>query len=202
MENFLSLKDNLSMVKDELNAEEKFFENAVITERFISKYKKPLIGLASVIVVAILANVSYDYYTNFRAENANVALLQLQVHADDQKALQALKENNPKLYDLYMLSQAIKKSDVKTLESLKTSQAAEVSDIASYQLSSLQNSVNALNSYANTPDAINKDLALIESAVLLIQESKVDQADRKLASISAESPVYAVSKALLHYGVK
>ena len=190
------------MVKEELNAEEKFFENAIITERFISKYKKPLIGLASVIAFAIIANVSYDYYQNSRAETANTALLQLQAHSDDQKALESLKDNNPKLYDLYMLSQAIKKSDTKTLDSLKASQVPIVADLASYQLASLKSDVNALNSYANKEDAINKDMALIQSAVLLIQENKVDQADRKLASISAESPLYGVGKALLHYGVK
>ena len=202
MEIFLSLKDNISMVKDELNAEEKFFENAVITERFISKYKKPLIAVASVIAVGILANVTYDYYTNSRAESANNALLELQTNANDQKALETLKANNPKLYDLYTLSQAIKKNDSKTLESLKTSTASEVSDIASYQLASLQNNLNALNSYANSADGIDKDMAVIQSAVLLIQENKVDQADRKLASISTESPLYSVAKALLHYGVK
>lgn len=202
MEFFLSLKENITMVKEELNAEEKFFENAIITERFISKYKKPLIGLASIAAFAIIANVSYDYYQNSRAEAANAAFLQLQTNSNDQKALEKLKENNGKLYDLYMLSQAIKKSDTKTLESLKSSKLPIVADLASYQLASLTSDINALNSYANKEDAINKDMALIQSAVLLIQENKVDQADRKLASISAESSLYGVAKALLHYGVK
>jgi hypothetical protein len=202
MEFFLSLKDNISMVKDELSAEEKFFENAIITERFLSKYKKPLIGVATIVAVAILGNVGYNYYTNTRAETANSALLELQAHSNDQKALQTLKENNQKLYDLYTLSQAIKSGDAKGLESLKNSQAPEVSDIASYQLASLEKNVNGLSTYANNPDAINNEMALIQSAVLLIQENKVDQADRKLAAISSESPLYSVAKALLHYGVK
>jgi len=40
----LSLKNNIEMVKEELNSEEKFFEKAVITEKFVKKYKNLLIG--------------------------------------------------------------------------------------------------------------------------------------------------------------
>jgi len=35
----LSLKQDIEMVKEELNSEEKFFEKAVLTERFVKKYK-------------------------------------------------------------------------------------------------------------------------------------------------------------------
>ena len=38
-ERFLSLKTDIEMVKDELTSEEKFFEKAVVTEKFIKKYK-------------------------------------------------------------------------------------------------------------------------------------------------------------------
>ena len=36
----VSLKENIEMVKNELNSEEQFFEKAVQTERFVKKYKK------------------------------------------------------------------------------------------------------------------------------------------------------------------
>ena len=35
----MSLKEELEMVKEELSSEEKFFEKAVITEKFVKKYK-------------------------------------------------------------------------------------------------------------------------------------------------------------------
>jgi hypothetical protein len=38
----LSLKENINMVREELNSEEKFFEKAVITEKFVKKYKNLL----------------------------------------------------------------------------------------------------------------------------------------------------------------
>ena len=48
----MSLKDNIEMVKEELNSEEKFFERSVITERFVKKYKNAII--ASVVVIVLL----------------------------------------------------------------------------------------------------------------------------------------------------
>jgi hypothetical protein len=202
MEMFLSFKDNISMVKDELNAEEKFFENAVKTERFFNQYKKQLIALAITVAVVVSGNVAYDYIKASKAQSANAAFLILQSHSDDKQALADLKDNDPKLYDLYMLSNAIKKGDVKALEELTSSKALAVSDLAAYQLASLQNNLNGLNTYANGEGAIEKDMALIQSAVLLMEQNKIEEADRKLASVSSESPAYSVAKSLMHYGVK
>ena len=202
MEMFLNFKDNILMVKDELNAEEKFFENAIKTERFFNKYKIQLIGLAVIVVIAVGTDLVYEYIKNSNAEDANIALLTLESHSDNKEALAILKDKNRKLYDLYTLSNAVKKNDIKALQELKLSKALAVSDIATYQLASLQNNINALNTYANGENAINKDMALIESAVLLMEKNKIDEADRKLAAISSNSPLYDVAKSLMHYGVK
>ena len=198
----MSLKDNISMVKDELNAEEKFFENAVKTERFVKKYKTKLIGLAVIVVIVVGANAIYEYTKNSEAEASNSALMSLEKNADNQEALAVLKDKNPKLYDLYTLSVAIEKGDLNKLKELKSSKALAVADLASYQVASIEKKLNDLNSYTNNEDAIYRDLAAIESAVLLMQENKIDQAHRKLALVSSQSPVYAVAKSLMHYGVK
>ncbi len=190
------------MVKDELNAEEKFFENAIKTERFFHKYKKQLIGFVIVVVLAVGVNAVVAYTKSANAEASNAALLKLNADSQDQEALAILKEKNPELYDLYSYSQALKNGDVKTLELLKSSKAPAVSDLASYNLASLKSDLNGLNTYANGEDAINKDMALIQSAVLLMEKNKIEEASRKLASISSNSPVYGVAKSLMHYGVK
>lgn len=190
------------MVKDELNAEEKFFENAVKTERFVKKYKTKLIGLAVIVVIVVGANAIYEYTKNSEAEASNSALMSLEKNADNQEALAVLKDKNPKLYDLYTLSVAIEKGDLNKLKELKSSKALAVADLASYQVASIEKKLNDLNSYTNNEDAIYRDLAAIESAVLLMQENKIDQAHRKLALVSSQSPVYAVAKSLMHYGVK
>ena len=190
------------MVKDELNAEEKFFENAVKTERFFKKYKKLLIGATVAVVVVVIANISYEYMQNQKVELSNAALATLEVNADDEKALAVLKEKNPKLYDLYRFSVAVKSGDTKTLDNLKSSQAFGVADLATYQLASLNKNSEELSNYANGEDAIYKDMALLQSAVLLMHTGKTDQAQRKLAVIASNSPVYNVAQSLMHYGVK
>ncbi len=198
----MSLKENISMVKDELNAEEKFFENAVRTERFFKKYKTKLIGLAVIVVIVVGANGVYDYIKNAEAEASNAALLSLEKNSDNKEALAILKEKNPKLFDLYTLSVAIEKGDINKLKELKSSKALAVADLASYQAASLEKKTADLNSYTNNEDAIYRDMAAVQSAVLLMQENKIDQAQRKLALVSSSSPVYAVAKSLMHYGVK
>lgn len=198
----MSLKENISMVKDELNAEEKFFENAVRTERFVKKYRAQLIGIAVAIVIVVGANVTYDYVQNSKAKASNAALSALQANSDNKEALAILKEQNPKLYDLYMLSIAINSSDINKLKELKSSKALGVADLASYQAASLEKNINDLNSYSNTNDAIYKDMAAVQSAVLLMQSNKAEQAHRKLASISSDSPVFEIAQSLMHYGVK
>lgn len=190
------------MVKDELNAEEKFFENAVRTERFVKKYKTKLIGIAAIAIFVVGANGVYEYVKNSKAEASNIALLSLQQNGEDKAALAVLKEQNPKLYDLYMLSRAIDKGDIAMLKELSSSKALAVADLASYQVASLEKKLNDLNNYANTEDAIYKDMAVVQSAVLLMQENKMDQAHRKLALVQSSSPVYTIAMSLMHYGVK
>lgn len=56
----MSLKNDIEMVREELNSEEKFFEKAVVTERFIKKYKNVIIGSIAAIVVVVGANIAYD----------------------------------------------------------------------------------------------------------------------------------------------
>jgi len=74
-----------------------------------------------------------------------------------------------------------------------------ISDLASYELA---NNATSLNEYALKQNAIYKDLAIVQSAVFLMRESKVDEAREKLQSISVNSSLYKIADALLHYGIK
>ena len=198
----MSLKENVEMVKEELNSEEKFFENAVITERFVKKYKTMLISGVVVLVLGIAANAVYDANVRTNIENANIALASLQKDASNQEAQNELKALNPDLFDAWQLSQALKNSDAKALASLNSSKAIAVSDIAAYQSAVINKDIKALETYSMKPQAIYKELALFELAVLLIQDNRVEEAHDKLRAIPKESPLYRYSQPLLHYGVK
>lgn len=198
----MSIKNDIEMVREELTSEEKFFEKSVITERFIKKYKNILIGSVIAVVVAVGGNIAYDMNFESKVNQANELLNKLNIDSSDKNALSQLKALSPDLHDVFVYSKAVVDKDIKTLESLKNSKAVLVSDLATYE--SLQNvkDVSQFNSYALKQDAIYKDLAQVQSAILLINEGKSDKAHEKLLLISDNSLLSKVAKALLHYGVK
>jgi hypothetical protein len=198
----LSLKENIEMVKDELNSEEKFFEKAVMTERFVKKYKKPLIGAVVAIVLIVAGNLAYQVSEQNRLESANATLAQLQKNPADELALARLESLSPALHDLWVYSQAVAQKNADELEKLKSSKALLIGDVASYEAAELKENLDALESYSEQQKAIYKDLAAVMSAVILMQEGKIDDAHNKLELIGANSPLAQVASALMHYGVK
>ncbi len=198
----MSLKENVEMVKEELNSEEKFFESAVKAEHFVKKYKTALISAVVVIVLGVGAKAGYDMNVQATIEKANKALSTLQKDATDKKAQSELKKLNPELFDAWSLSVALKNSDNKRLSSLSSSKAIAVADIAQYQRAVNTKDIEALEAYSMKPKAIYRDMALFELAVLLLQEDKIDDAHAKLQAIAKESPLYRYAQPLMHYGVK
>jgi hypothetical protein len=195
----LSLKNNIDMVREELNSEEKFFEKAVMTERFVKKYKNVMIGSLIAIVVAVVANIAYDANEHSKITAANEALSELNLNAANPKALSDLKESSPNLYDVWTFSQTIANKDVAKLKELSSSKALLVADLAAYELA---NDAKSLNDYALKQNSIYRDLASVQSAIMLMNESKIDGAHEKLLKISEDSSLYKIAQALLHYGVK
>ncbi len=50
------------MVRSELSSEEQFFEQAIVTERFIKKYKNVIVAIAVAIAVGVVGGVAYRAY--------------------------------------------------------------------------------------------------------------------------------------------
>lgn len=196
---FLSLKDNINMIKEELNSEEKFFEKAVMTERFVKKYKKMIVGSVIAIVIAVSANIAYDANKSNKIDAANAALMKLDADAQDSYALGELKASSPELYDVWIFSQAVANRDLETIKKLKNSNTLIIDDLAKYELAT---DPSSLDEYASAQDAIFRDLALVQSAVMLFEANKIDEAHNKLLKVSQESSLNKLAKTLLHYGAK
>lgn len=199
---YMSIKENIQTLKDELNSEEKLFESALRTERFVKKYQKPL--MVSVISLLLIAGgvIAYQAYENARIENSNVALNVLLSNPSDKSALNTLENNNDKLYELYTLFKAAKESDIKALELLQKSQSPEIADMATYETAVLRADYTALENYTKKQGGMYQDLALLETAVMLIQKGDIKSAQNQLALIKEDSTMYPAAQMLSHYGVK
>lgn len=198
----MSLKNNIDMVKEELNSEEKFFEKAVVTEKFVKKYKNAIIGTIAAVIVITVANIAYDINKQGQIDAANEALAQLQKTPNNVTALSRLESLSPELHDVWLYSKAVTDKDTATLEKLKDSKAMLVADLARYELASESKDLGKLNDYALRQNAVYKDLANVQSAVVLMDEGKLDEAHQKLSLITEQSPLSEIAKALRHYGVK
>lgn len=198
----MSIKNDIDMVKDELTSEEKFFEKSVITERFVKKYKNIIIGGVVLIVVGVAGNIAYDINKNSTITAANESLSELQADNSNDQALSRLKTLSPALHDVFVYSKAIVDKDVKALEALKNSSVLPLSDLATYEVAQNNKDVNELTTYALNQDAIYKDLAQVQAAIILMNDGKINKAHSKLQTVADTSPLSKVAKALLHYGVQ
>ena len=198
----MSLKNDLEMVKEELNSEEKFFEKAVITEKFVKKYKNLMIASVIVIVILVSANIAYDINKQNTKDAANAALLELMSDPSNEAALARLASLSPTLRDVWVYSQAVSSRDSAALESVKSSKDVIIADLASYELAVDSKDEATLESYALKQNSIYKDLAHIQSAVLLIENGNTAEAQEKLSMISIDSSLAQVAASLMHYGVK
>ena len=198
----MSLKNDIEMVKEELNSEEKFFEKAVMTEKFVSKYKYLMIGAFAVIVIAVGGNIAYDINRNNTITAANETLATLEKNPMDKAALLTLKTLSPSLHDVWVYSQAVASKDMDALKGLKNSKTELLNDLVTYELAQDSQDASKLDAYASKQSSIYKDLAQIQSAVILLNDGKMDLAHSKLSTINENSSLYKIAKALLHYGIK
>ncbi|ADN09411.1 hypothetical protein [Sulfurimonas autotrophica] len=198
----MSLKDNIEMVKDELTSEEKFFEKAVVTEKFVKKYKNVMIGSVVAITLFVVGNITYNINKEHTLEAANEALLKLEANPKDEATLATLASLSPALHDVWMYSQAVVAKNVKELEKLQSSKALLIDDLSTYEAAQNLQDLNKLENYSEKQNAIYRDLAQVQAAIILMKEKKLDEAHSKLSMISTSSPLAQVSRALMHYGVK
>ena len=198
----MSLKENMQVLKEGLNSEEKFFESAVRTERFVKKYQKPMIASVVVLLLALGGSVGYKSYQEIKMERANKALTTLLSNPADTSAMKALSENSTSLSELYLLSKALHEKDSKSLQSLQNASTSEVADIATYESAVLGGEPKSLDAYSKKQGGLYQEFAIVELAVLSIQKGEAQSAHTSLGTIKEDSALYPLAQMLSHYGVK
>jgi len=188
----MDLKSGINEVKQELSGDEKLLEQAFHLERFFKKYKKPLIALAVLAVVAFAGYKINNYLVNSKLQKANSALLALEKNPNDKSALNNLKENNPKLYALYSYSVAVNSANKEALTKVDKD-GKFLEDVVAYHLSVLEKEPKDSVYY--------KNLSLVQKAYLLIKNGKKQEAKNILIQIPKDSAVAPVARLLEHYTI-
>ena len=190
----MSIKDDINYVKEELSADEKMIEGALKIETLYKKYKLLIWGVVGVSVIGFGAKVVLSEIKEYKLNDANNALITLQTKPNDKEAQKVLKENNPKLFDLYSFSIAVKDKNTKELDRLASNKNDIIADISAYHSSVIANKSGESLYY--------KNLSLVESAYLDIKDKKIKEAKAKLDMIENRSSVSSLAGILSHYTIK
>ena len=193
----MALKENIEAVKKEIGTEEQFLEGLIKSERFYKKYKRTII---SVVVVAVLAGGTYatmSVLNENRLQASNEAYNKLLNDPSDDAAKAVLKDKNERLYNFYRFQEALESNDIAVLKELaQYTKDPVISDLASYQLSAVENE-------SNPKSELLVGFIALQEGYKLLQADKIKEAKLKFAQIDLNSPLKNISNNLEHYqGIK
>jgi hypothetical protein len=189
---YMSIKDDVNYIKNELSSEEKFLESFVKTERFFKKYKKLIFGL---IILAIVGSVVFLVKTKLDEKNlyeANIALSNF-LENGNQNSLDELKEKNRDLYEIALYLDAkneFKNADI-NLKYLK--------ELLDFQVALLNSNQSELDLVSKKADFLLKDYAIFNQALILVNNQKYAEAREILGKISQDSRAFELATLLKHY---
>lgn len=205
----MSVKNDLTQIKNEFNKDGQILENAFRFEILLRRYKKSLIALLVLVLVGI-AYIGIDsYITQQRHTKANEAYREI-LKAPTSELLETLKQNSPTLYDFYLYTH---NPSEETLQNLMHSQNELIAQIATYQhiqhiLDSIlsptesSQSTNINEILATLPSLQDKTLQqwlLLQEAAILLQKGNVQEARDKLMLLDENSDFARIGKSLRHY---
>ncbi len=214
----MSIKKDLEQIKDSFDRDGQILESAFRFEVLFKRYKKIIFAFGAIIIVGIIVWLAHTAITQSKHDKAAKAyynLLNANESEDSENLLRIIKENNPVLHDLYVLSHNPSEEQFLTLAD---SQNAFIAKIATYQnvqnavtkiLQELENSQEqssqsqeldlALKSLDSIDDKHLKPFALLQESVLLLREGKIQEAKHKAQLIDENSPFAKFGELIKHY---
>lgn len=188
----MSLKDDVSYIKNELSSQEKLLENFVRGERFFKKYKTLIISIIVILVVLIIGFTIKTSIDNSNKHEANIAFNKF-LENGDEKELQILKSKNAKLYEIALYLQA---KNNNTYLDIKT---PFLKELMQFEKAVNSKNIEELNNLAMQGDFLLKDFANLNKALILANEQKYEDARKALSQIPNESNVIELANLFKHY---
>ena len=196
----MALKEDLKYIKEEISTEEQFMENFLKLEKFFKKYKVLLIVSILLIVGAFGGYKFYTYIDEQKIVEANGIYLSLIEKPDDPSLLASLKDKNKNLYELYVISEALKSSDAQIGDISINNKILK--DLVEYTKATTSGDLMSLKQYSNNSEALMGDFAILQEAYLLLKENKIEEGRELLNKIGFQSPLVNIANFLKHYTIK
>jgi len=192
-DSYLGLKENIKAVQEEISTEEQFLEGMIKGERFFNRNKKYIIALVVCVALGAAAYALNDWMKERKLHTSNVTYHTLLKDSSNAQALETLKQQNPKLYTMFLFEKALQTGDKETLKTVvESKEDAILADIARYQLAQLENTQPASSELFH-------DMTLLQEGYRLLNENKIEEARLKLSQIDVTSPLKQIAKNLEHY---
>lgn len=188
----MSIKENVDYVKTELSSEEKFLENFVKGERFFKKYKTLIFAFIVIIIVGSIGIIIKKNIDNANKFEANVALNNY-FNNGDKNALEILKNNNQKLYEIALFLDAKKENKSAQID------IPMLKELLEFQLATHSNNIEKLDNLSLQNDFLIKEFAIFNKALILVNEGKYEEAKTSLNKIPQTSKAYELANLLNHY---
>lgn len=192
----MSIKNNFDYIKNEISSDGQLLENTLKLERFYKKYKYIIWAILVVVVFGGISYQLYSYYNEKNIQKYSEIYSKLSNDASNTSLQDELKRGNPKLYDLFILQQALKDGNINQLMEIKDSKSNVISSIASYHIGSFERDISVLK---NVDKYTIGDLSKLQQAYILINENKINDAKIILGEISKDSNLNDFASLLSHY---
>jgi predicted negative regulator of RcsB-dependent stress response len=178
-------------IKEELKQDEELLVKVFQLEKFLKKYKKPLIAVLSIAAAVLIGLSVYNYYKTQQAIKANNALSELMQNPDNKEALEIVKKDQ-RLYDLYLLQKGeAEKIKSKSLEEIKA-----------YEEAMKKGTIEALEGYLNNPNyKILKNPVRVALIRLYLEKGDRQKALNLANQINVTSKYKEIATYLIHYGI-
>lgn len=161
-------------------------------ERFFKKYKTLIFAFIVIIIVGSIGIIIKKNIDNANKFEANVALNNY-FNNGDKNALEILKNNNQKLYEIALFLDAKKENKSAQID------IPMLKELLEFQLATHSNNIEKLDNLSLQNDFLIKEFAIFNKALILVNEGKYEEAKTSLNKIPQTSKAYELANLLNHY---